>query len=385
MTSCGGPTALSCAKPITSASVQPRGTPGSCLANSTTRQTWHGRGAAARRCSRRRCAPFTVATSSRASPERCRASARRSAASCAFRQRDSTDAAPGTAPDRGSYSAPKTIHHLEDRVIPVREAARLHRLPDLFRPSAASGTVPSVGTAVPPPLARAVAHEMVQRSEWTQRNQNGFSARARTASSPPASAAHCQAPAPGHPLQRDRRRGTGRRVPTFDAGPISWRAPPAVVPAAPPPSSSRRGRSCSATARRAQLSARFDQRFTGGAFVSESTSRPFRGFAAVPTLSSLASVSLSSSTDASGIAARSTAPTPRPTTRIGAETRRQRGTRPPQQSRTGQRGLDHPPVLGPRTRRRYGAGSSHGAAALTYEPRRWPWSPPLPRETFARP
>ena len=127
------------------------------------RQTWHGRGAAARRCFRRRCARFTVATS-RALRQNAAGRAREDQPLLApSRQRDSTDAARGTAPDRGSYSAPKPIHHVEDRVITVREAARLHGFPDWFRPSAAKWHgFRQVGNAVPPPLARAVAHEIVQ-------------------------------------------------------------------------------------------------------------------------------------------------------------------------------------------------------------------------------
>jgi DNA (cytosine-5)-methyltransferase 1 len=69
----------------------------------------------------------------------------------------------GTAPDRGSYSAPKPIHHVHDRVITVREAARLHGFPDWFRPTAAKWHgFRQVGNAVPPPLARAIAREIVQ-------------------------------------------------------------------------------------------------------------------------------------------------------------------------------------------------------------------------------
>jgi DNA (cytosine-5)-methyltransferase 1 len=68
----------------------------------------------------------------------------------------------GTAPDRGSYSAPRPIHHLHDRVITVREAARLHGFPDWFRPTAAKWHgFRQVGNAVPPPLARAVARQLV--------------------------------------------------------------------------------------------------------------------------------------------------------------------------------------------------------------------------------
>lgn len=67
----------------------------------------------------------------------------------------------GTAPDRGSYSAPRPIHHIQDRVITVREAARLHGFPDWFRPTAAKWHgFRQVGNAVPPPLSRAVAQQI---------------------------------------------------------------------------------------------------------------------------------------------------------------------------------------------------------------------------------
>ena len=68
----------------------------------------------------------------------------------------------GTAPDRGSYSAPRPIHYRHDRVISVREAARLHGFPDWFRPTAAKWHgFRQVGNSVPPPLARAVGAELI--------------------------------------------------------------------------------------------------------------------------------------------------------------------------------------------------------------------------------
>lgn len=67
----------------------------------------------------------------------------------------------GTAPDRGSYSAPRPIHHEHNRVISVREAARLHGYPDWFRPSVAKWHgFRQVGNSVPPPLAKAVASRL---------------------------------------------------------------------------------------------------------------------------------------------------------------------------------------------------------------------------------
>jgi DNA (cytosine-5)-methyltransferase 1 len=73
----------------------------------------------------------------------------------------------GTAPDRGSYSAPRPIHYAYNRVISVREAARLHGFPDWFRPTAAKWHgFRQIGNAVPPPLARAVAIQVREAFDW---------------------------------------------------------------------------------------------------------------------------------------------------------------------------------------------------------------------------
>jgi DNA (cytosine-5)-methyltransferase 1 len=76
-----------------------------------------------------------------------------------FERLDSTGLAPtlraGSTPDRGSYSAPRPIHPDHDRVISVREAARLHGFPDWFRLTAAKWHgFRQVGNAVCPPVAR---------------------------------------------------------------------------------------------------------------------------------------------------------------------------------------------------------------------------------------
>lgn len=63
----------------------------------------------------------------------------------------------GSTPDRGSFSAPRPIHPTFDRVISVREAARLQGFPDWFRFSAAKWHgFRQVGNSVCPPVARAV-------------------------------------------------------------------------------------------------------------------------------------------------------------------------------------------------------------------------------------
>jgi DNA (cytosine-5)-methyltransferase 1 len=67
----------------------------------------------------------------------------------------------GSTPDRGSFSAPRPIHPEADRVISVREAARLHGFPDWFRFSAAKWHgFRQVGNSVCPPFARAIAESL---------------------------------------------------------------------------------------------------------------------------------------------------------------------------------------------------------------------------------
>jgi DNA (cytosine-5)-methyltransferase 1 len=67
----------------------------------------------------------------------------------------------GTGPSHGSYTAPRPIHPLRPRCITVREAARLHSLPDWFgfQPTKWHG-FRQVGNAVPPRLSRAVGERV---------------------------------------------------------------------------------------------------------------------------------------------------------------------------------------------------------------------------------
>jgi DNA (cytosine-5)-methyltransferase 1 len=67
----------------------------------------------------------------------------------------------GSTPDRGSYSAPRPIHPYANRVISVREAARLHGYPDWFRFTAAKWHgFRQVGNSVCPPLARSIGNSL---------------------------------------------------------------------------------------------------------------------------------------------------------------------------------------------------------------------------------
>ena len=64
----------------------------------------------------------------------------------------------GTGSERGSHTSPRPIHPREDRVITVREAARLHGYPDWFRFHTTNWHGHrQIGNSVPPPLARAAA------------------------------------------------------------------------------------------------------------------------------------------------------------------------------------------------------------------------------------
>jgi DNA (cytosine-5)-methyltransferase 1 len=64
----------------------------------------------------------------------------------------------GTGAERGAHTSPRPIHPTEDRVITVREAARLHGYPDWFRFHTTNWHGHrQVGNSVPPPLARAAA------------------------------------------------------------------------------------------------------------------------------------------------------------------------------------------------------------------------------------
>jgi DNA (cytosine-5)-methyltransferase 1 len=69
----------------------------------------------------------------------------------------------GTDGARGAFTSPRPIHYEYDRCITVREMARLHGFPDWFRFHATKWHgARQIGNAVPPPLARAVATEVIK-------------------------------------------------------------------------------------------------------------------------------------------------------------------------------------------------------------------------------
>lgn len=68
----------------------------------------------------------------------------------------------GTGSEHGAHTSPRPIHPQSPRVISVREAARLHSMPDWFRLHRTKWHgFRQVGNAVPPLLARAVARSVV--------------------------------------------------------------------------------------------------------------------------------------------------------------------------------------------------------------------------------
>lgn len=69
----------------------------------------------------------------------------------------------GTDGARGAFTSPRPIHYRYDRCVTVREMARLHGFPDWFRFNVTKwhgGR--QIGNSVPPPLARAIATEVIR-------------------------------------------------------------------------------------------------------------------------------------------------------------------------------------------------------------------------------
>jgi DNA (cytosine-5)-methyltransferase 1 len=68
----------------------------------------------------------------------------------------------GTDSSRGAFTSPRPIHFAFPRCVTVREMARLHGFPDWFRFHATKWHgARQIGNAVPPPLARAVAVQVI--------------------------------------------------------------------------------------------------------------------------------------------------------------------------------------------------------------------------------
>lgn len=74
----------------------------------------------------------------------------------------------GTASDRGAFTSPRPIHPVYPRCITVREAARLHGYPDWFRFHVTKWHgFRQIGNSVPPPLARAVAEQIMKAGGYS--------------------------------------------------------------------------------------------------------------------------------------------------------------------------------------------------------------------------
>jgi DNA (cytosine-5)-methyltransferase 1 len=68
----------------------------------------------------------------------------------------------GTDAARGAFTSPRPIHYSANRCITVREMARLHGFPDWFRFNTTKWHgARQIGNAVPPPLARAIAAQVM--------------------------------------------------------------------------------------------------------------------------------------------------------------------------------------------------------------------------------
>lgn len=69
----------------------------------------------------------------------------------------------GTDAARGAFTSPRPIHYKWNRCVTVREMARLHGFPDWFRFNETKWHgARQIGNAVPPPLAKAVAAQVLQ-------------------------------------------------------------------------------------------------------------------------------------------------------------------------------------------------------------------------------
>lgn len=69
----------------------------------------------------------------------------------------------GTDAARGAFTSPRPIHYALPRCVTVREMARLHGFPDWFRFNETKWHgARQIGNSVPPPLARAVAQQVVR-------------------------------------------------------------------------------------------------------------------------------------------------------------------------------------------------------------------------------
>jgi DNA (cytosine-5)-methyltransferase 1 len=68
----------------------------------------------------------------------------------------------GSDSQRGAFTSPRPIHYRFSRCVTVREMARLHGFPDWFRFHVTKWNgARQIGNAVPPPLARSIAEQVI--------------------------------------------------------------------------------------------------------------------------------------------------------------------------------------------------------------------------------
>ncbi|WP_455296565.1 DNA cytosine methyltransferase [Brucella pituitosa] len=80
----------------------------------------------------------------------------------------------GTDGARGAFTSPRPIHFRYNRCITVREMARLHGFPDWFRfHSTKWHGARQIGNAVPPPLARIIASEVLKAFDMKPARASG--------------------------------------------------------------------------------------------------------------------------------------------------------------------------------------------------------------------
>jgi DNA (cytosine-5)-methyltransferase 1 len=80
----------------------------------------------------------------------------------------------GSDAARGAFTSPRPIHYRYPRCITVREMARLHGFPDWFRFHVTKWHgARQVGNAVPPPLARAIAREVLKSTGFKPERPKG--------------------------------------------------------------------------------------------------------------------------------------------------------------------------------------------------------------------
>jgi len=74
----------------------------------------------------------------------------------------------GSDSARGAFTSPRPIHYRYNRCVTVREMARLHGFPDWFRFHQTKWHgARQIGNSVPPPLARAIATQVMQAAGLT--------------------------------------------------------------------------------------------------------------------------------------------------------------------------------------------------------------------------